>query len=120
MTTTSKGHEGEDKAAAYLEKDGCRIIARNYRACGGELDIVAWEGNVLVFVEVKARDHMTHQQTIRAVTPAKQRKIAMAATQFIKEKGLKYDSIRFDVICVLQGVNIFHLTRAFFPYRTTL
>jgi Holliday junction resolvase-like predicted endonuclease len=56
---------------------------------------------------------------LAAVTSAKQQRVAKAATQYIKENGLKFDSIRFDVICVLpQGIE--HIENAFSPARTTL
>ena len=119
-TTTSKGRAGEDKAVAHLKSRGFTIVARNYRTNGGEIDIVAQKDKLLVFVEVKARSSEAHGAAVYAVTPAKQRKIVLAATQFIKEKSPEFDSIRFDVICVLQGVNIMHVFNAFRPKRTTL
>ncbi|MFZ4438247.1 MAG: YraN family protein, partial [Syntrophales bacterium] len=51
----STGKKGEELAAAYLEEAGYRIIERNYRCLFGEIDMVAEEGETLVFVEVKSR-----------------------------------------------------------------
>ena len=120
MTTTAKGKKGEDKAVSSLRERGYRVIARNYRANGGEVDIVAQKDKLLIFVEVKARAAHTPYKAIEAVTKAKQEKIARAATQFIKEKSPKFDGIRFDVVCVLAEVNIVHVMGAFSPKRTTL
>ena len=113
------GTAGENQAAAYLEKNGYKLLARNFATPFGELDIVAREGKTLVFVEVKERTNNTYGGPLAAVTKSKQLKIARTAAQFIKAHALKYDSIRFDVICVLDGKTE-HLKNAFFPPRTTL
>ena len=120
MTTTSTGLAGEETAAGYLKKKGFTIVARNYRARGGELDIVAQKGKLLVFAEVKTRAYHAFGGPLMAVTKAKQHKIALAAAQFIKANAFKFDSIRFDVICVMAGVEILHFPNAFSPDRTTL
>lgn len=114
------GDAGETAACLLLEQKGYRILARNYRCKTGEIDIVAQRKNVLAFVEVKTRaSSVAFGGPIAAVTAAKQRKIASAATSFIKEKGVKFDSIRFDVVTVLpQGLE--HLENAFSPQRNSL
>lgn len=117
MNTT--GQEGEERAAHFLIQKGYRILARNYRVFGGEIDIVAQDEKTLVFVEVKTRSYTAFGGPLAAVTPAKQRKIAHAATHFLKENSSKFDSIRFDVVCVLPE-QIDHLEGAFIPTRTTL
>ncbi len=119
MTTRQTGNEGEDQAAAYLQKNGYRIIARNFLAVGGELDIVAQYQKTLVFVEVKTRASSAFGGPLAAVTRTKQERLARAAAQFIKANAPKFDSIRFDVICVLSG-QIEHIPNAFIPARTTL
>ena len=118
MNTTAKGQAGENHAADFLTAKGYRILARNYRVRGGEVDIVAQHQKTLVFVEVKARAYKAFGGPLGAVTPAKQRKIALAATQFLKANALKFDSIRFDVVCVLPGETT-HIEGAFSPVRTT-
>jgi len=119
MNTTSQGQAGEQKAASYLIDKGYLILARNYRGNGGEIDIVACLRKTLVFVEVKTRAYHAYGGPLAAVTPSKQRKIAQAAHQYIKANGLKFDSIRFDVICVLPEKTE-HIQNAFSPLRTTL
>ena len=116
----AQGNWGEAQAAAYLTKKGYRILERNYRAVGGEIDLVACLKKTLIFVEVKQRSYSAFGGPIAAVTKTKQLRVAKAATQFIKtHKNVSYDEIRFDVICILGG-EITHLENAFFPPRTTL
>ena len=119
MNTHTIGQDGEEEATRFLQAKGYRILARNVLANGGELDIVASIKKTLVFVEVKTRAQRSFGGPLAAVTPTKQQRVAKAATQYIKENGLKFDSIRFDVICVLpQGIE--HIENAFSPARTTL
>ena len=115
----TSGQQGEAKAAAYLTAKGYRILARNFAAVGGEIDIVAQDGKTLVFVEVKTRAYEAFGGPIGAVTQSKQQKIARAATQYIKANGLKFDRIRFDIVGVLPE-KIEHVENAFSPARTTL
>ncbi len=119
MNTTAAGALGEEQAARYLRQKGWAILERNFSAPGGEIDIIAQDKKTLVFVEVKTRAYSAYGGPLAAVTPAKQKKIAQTATAYLKEKRLKFDSIRFDVLCVLpQGIE--HVPNAFFPPRTTL
>ena len=55
-STTERGARAEQLAVARLEREGYRIVRRNFRAPGGEIDIIAWDGDVLCFVEVRSRD----------------------------------------------------------------
>ncbi len=117
--TTQLGADGEERACAFLQKRGLRIVARNYRQRCGEIDLVALDGKTLVFVEVKRRATGAFGGPMAAVTPSKQGKIARTAERFIQEKRPKFDSIRFDVVCLL-GEEITHLPNAFIPPRGTL
>ena len=130
MNTRTTGQLGEEEAVRFLQAKGYRILARNVLARGGELDIVASAHNTLVFaideemttlvfVEVKTRAYSSFGGPLAAVTHAKQQRLGRAAGQYIKENGLKFDSIRFDVICVLPA-GIEHIENAFSPARTTL
>lgn len=119
MTSVSKGKEGEEQAARFLQEAGYRILERNYLLRGGEIDLIAAERDTLVFVEVKSRSYEAFGGPLAAVTPAKQKRICQTAFHYIQEKGLKFDSIRFDVLCVLPE-RIEHVKNAFFPPRTTL
>ncbi len=115
-----QGAAGEAQAAEYLTKKGYQILARNYQATGGELDLVARLKKTLVFVEVKQRSYSAFGGPIAAVTKAKQLRLDKAAVQFIKtHPDIDYGDIRFDVICILpEGIE--HIENAFCPLRMTL
>ncbi len=119
MTSTSAGRAGEERAVHFLQKTGYRILMRNFARRGGEIDIIASLGKTLVFAEVKTRSYEAFGGPLGAVTPAKQKRIAQTAAIYIQENGLKFDSIRFDVLCVLPE-RIEHIPNAFTPARTTL
>ena len=106
-----KGKTGEDKAAAFLKKKGCAIIARNYRAKTGEIDIIAEQGGVLVFVEVKTRDTSTYGEGFESVTGIKQAKIIRTAEFYITQNNVE-KLCRFDVISI-DGDKITHIENAF-------
>ena len=95
------GNFGEDSAARFLEKNGYKILARNYVASDAEIDIIAEKNGILAFVEVKTRNAKwtgsKYSRPASSVTPEKQRKIIKAASIFI---GYKYKEKkkRFDVI----------------------
>ncbi len=99
QTSGSAGRQAEDLAARFLEKKKLRIIARNYRCRGGEIDLVCREGKVLVFVEVRLRQNAGFGGAAASVTPTKQRRIILAAQHFLITKALTDDDCRFD--CVL-------------------
>ena len=119
MNTTQSGALGEEAASQYLTHKGYDIIARNYRKSCGEIDIIATQKEALVFIEVKKRTSSAFGGPVAAVTRAKQHKIVLTAQCYIKENSPKFDSIRFDVICLLPG-EIQHIENAFTPARSTL
>jgi putative endonuclease len=92
------GEEGERRAAEYLQKQGCRILQRNFSCREGEVDIIAKDGNELVFVEVKVRDIRGNERPEAAVTTAKKHKLCKAARQFMRKYKLTEALFRFDVI----------------------
>jgi len=120
MNTSSQGALAEERTARYLSDKGYHILARNFHATGGEIDIVAFYNKILIFVEVKERASEDFGGPIMAVTHAKQKRIAQAALQFIKmNKNISHNTIRFDVVCILpKGIE--HIENAFVPIRTTL
>ena len=101
MTTTVTGNYGEDLAAKFLIKQGYKIVERNYRIRGGEIDIVAMDGNTLVFVEVKARWSHEYGLPAESMTPWKIKyllKTAMFYVQKIKwgDKEYRLDFVSID------------------------
>ena len=96
----SPGRSGEDIAAAYLQRLGYHIITRNYRRRFGEIDIIARDVDVLVFVEVKARRSNRCGSPFEAVDRRKQRQISRVALDYITRHGLEDRPARFDVVAV--------------------
>jgi putative endonuclease len=95
------GKRGEEIAAAYLKGQRLKIIERNFRCKGGEVDIIAREDETLVFVEVKTRRTLSFGPPQSALTPFKQRQISKAALTWLAQKKLFGASARFDVIAIL-------------------
>lgn len=92
------GQAGEDQATAALKKDGYRIIERNYRNRFGEIDIIAEEGEYLVFVEVKKRSTAAFGDPLHAINIAKRRHIIRSAMFYLKANRSFDRRIRFDVV----------------------
>ena len=89
----------EEKAAAYLKDQGLRIIRRNYRVRTGEIDLIAQDGEYLVFVEVKYRSTGKSGCALCAVAAAKQRSISRTAVHYLSTAGKEGDiPCRFDVV----------------------
>lgn len=100
-------------AADYMEKNGIRVIERNYRCKLGEIDIIAKDGKYLCFVEVKYRKELKNGFPSEAVTPAKQRKIFNVASVYLKQHGISFNTpCRFDVVS-LKGDDITYIKNAF-------
>ena len=107
-----RGREGEQRAAAFLQAQGYRICARNHHARGGEVDLICEKGELLCFVEVRARTSATVSAPEATVTRAKQRKVVKAALDFMMRHQTGPRAIRFDVIAVV-GTELLHIENAF-------
>jgi len=111
------GDRGERAAARYLRQQGFRILLRGYRTSLGEIDLIARDGDTVVFVEVKAR---RRGEPAEAVTLEKQRRLTLAALQFLKKNKLLEHPARFDVVTVVwpddrRPPTIEHFRNAFEP-----
>lgn len=93
------GRWGEQAAADYLEKQGYQILERNFRAARGEVDIIARQGKVLAFVEVKARSSNRYGLPEYSVTPKKRMHIMSAAQEYILAHP-EFSTWRMDIITV--------------------
>lgn len=116
MNKRAVGTEYEKKVGAYLEEHGYRILEYNFRCKGGEIDIIAKDGEYLVFVEVKYRKDRGTGDPFEAVDSRKQRTISRTASYYCMIHG--YDettSCRFDVVAVL-GEEI-HVIKNAFEYH---
>ncbi len=91
------GRFGEKKAVEHLEKMGYRILFHSYRAMGAEIDIIAADGDVLCFVEVKTRKNKDFGYASQAVNRRKQQKMILGARCFLNQNKM-YHTFRFDVI----------------------
>jgi putative endonuclease len=113
------GRFGEDLAARHLDAAGLQILARNWRCSEGELDIVAREGPVLAFVEVKTRSSVAFGVPSEAVTPVKAARIHRLALRWLDEhrEQAGWPAIRFDVVSIVRlgpgGPSVEHLRGAF-------
>lgn len=87
-------------AAAYLQAQGLRVKARNYRQKIGEIDIICMDGDTYVFVEVKTRKNHGFGHPLEAVTSRKQRQICRAALFYLSAHDLQDVPVRFDVVGV--------------------
>ena len=96
------GRYGEQVAARHLEEAGLRVLATNWRCPIGELDIVATEGPVLVFCEVKTRSTTQYGPPAEAVGPVKARKVRAVARQWLLDHPGWPGDLRFDVVSVLR------------------
>ena len=98
------GQWGEMKAAEYLQSIGCRVLERNFRCRGGEVDLIVQDGSVIVFVEVKARRSLACGAPGLAVTSEKMRKLRVASELYLKRKGLTERDRRMDLIEILHAL----------------
>jgi putative endonuclease len=100
-STLDIGRRGEDLAADFLSQKGYRIVARNYRAGRGEIDLIGWWGErLLVFFEVKTRRSEAFGGPEEAVTPRKQRVLMRTAGAYMESIGYDW-AVRFDVVAIL-------------------
>jgi putative endonuclease len=104
-------------AHRYLRGQGLVVVARNYRPPEGqgEIDLVCWEGETLVFVEVKTRSTDEFGPPDRAVDSAKREALLRAARYYARRAGVEWESVRFDVVDVVVGepTRIEHIRDAF-------
>ena len=111
------GAEGEDRAAAHLEATGWRILARNVRAGGVELDLVAERAGTVAFVEVKTRRARRHGLPEEAVDARKRARLVRGAGAWLAAARPRSLRTRFDVICCEPcpdgGWQVRHLEHAF-------
>ncbi|HZG20788.1 MAG TPA: YraN family protein [Herbaspirillum sp.] len=96
------GDAAEDQALAYLQQQGLQLVERNFRCRGGEIDLILREGATVVFVEVRARASAAFGGAAASVTPAKQRRLLLAAQVWLQAQR-QTPACRFDVIALEGG-----------------
>ena len=99
------GRLGEDLAHRYLRSHGCTIVARNYRprAGGGEIDLVVWHEDRLVFVEVKTRATAEFGDPEVAVDRQKRDTLRHAARDYARRADIDWARTRFDIVSIVLG-----------------
>jgi putative endonuclease len=103
-TTTALGRRAEDAACRHLEYNGLRLLARNYRCRAGEIDLVMFDGNTLVLVEVRSRSSAEHGGAAATVGTRKQARLTRAARHLLLTRPeLRGFAARFDVIAIDAG-----------------
>ncbi len=100
MSRKATGQAGEEAAARFLRGSGYKILERNFSTPLGEIDIVALDGKVVCFVEVRTRTSDAHGSALEALTAAKQRQITKAALAYLKARRLEDVDVRFDFAAV--------------------
>ena len=95
------GAQAEELAAGYLARHGYTILTRNFRCEGGELDIVAWDGATLCFVEVRARRDEDHGHPLETIGPQKIRRLIRAAGAYLDEWRGACPVTRFDALGIV-------------------
>lgn len=95
------GRRGEDIAVAWLEKNDIRILERNYHFEKAEVDIIAYNGRQIIFVEVKTRSSNAFSEPEDAVTDEKKRLLHKAAGAWLYERKMDGAPVRFDIISVI-------------------
>jgi len=111
------GERGERAAARYLRRHGMRVLLRGYRTRWGEIDLIAREADILVFVEVKARRRGVPAE---AVASEKQRRLTLTALHFLRRYQLLDQRSRFDIVAIVwpddrRPPEIAHIRNAFEP-----
>ncbi len=118
----ASGRRAEDLAHRYLRRRGMVIVARNYRppSGAGEIDLIAWDGDHLAFVEVKSRASGEFGEPEQAVDAEKQRSIERSARDFARRAGVDWERVRFDIVSVVfsDPVRLEFFADAFGPRRT--
>ena len=110
------GDQYENMAARYLEKQGYKILARQYRSRQGEIDLVAQDGRVVVFVEVKGRQNTAFGLPQEAVDRRKQQRLWKVAQHFLWANRLQESLCRFDVVAICgkdPHTSLCHIKHAF-------
>ena len=111
------GQKGEDLAAEHMKNAGFRILCRNWKWGKHEIDIIAENKDLIVFVEVKTRNDDYQMHPVTAVTTEKQRSIIYAADGYLQKFNINKES-RFDVITIIKSdksYQIDHIEGAFYP-----
>jgi putative endonuclease len=95
-----RGHHAEQLALHFLEKQGLKLLDRNYRCRLGEIDLIMQENQVIVFVEVRLRGKTSFARACESITPKKQRRLIHTTHYYLMSHGKQYqkNNLRFDAV----------------------
>jgi len=119
LSTQALGRTGEEAALEFLQRNKYRVVTTGFRLHRGEIDIIAYDGPTLVFVEVKTRSGEEFGLPEEAVTPAKQRQVRKIAAGYLQKNRIAESRIpcRFDVLSIVRETEavfrIRHIKNAF-------
>lgn len=99
-STRKVGNEAENLAESYLGKNGFKVLGRNFTIRGGEIDIIAREEDILVFIEVKARYNHKFGLPIESITPWKLKALQKSALFYIQKINWGDRPYRFDLVSI--------------------
>jgi len=112
------GDQGEDAACKYIEQKGSQVLERNFHSQQGEIDIVARDGDQLVFVEVKNYSYRSYGSPLGSVRKSKRESIIHAARTYLYKNKIKNRYCRFDVVAIYRDfkgqTRIDHIKNAFY------
>lgn len=94
------GRQGEDAAVRYLQEQGWKILARNWRCSQGELDVIAQDHQTIVFIEVKTRTSHFSGHPLESISAAKVRRLRILATHWLAQQTLYWPHLRIDAIAL--------------------
>ena len=100
MNKRETGKNGEELAVKFLEKNGIQIIKRNYFSKYGEIDLIGFENQTIIFIEVKLRNNIEFGSVYESVTESKVKRIYNSAKDFLSNSDINYNDCRFDVILI--------------------
>ena len=112
ISTTARGRDAEARARRFLEGTGFEVVSANYRTAAGEIDLIAREGDVLCFVEVRSLKDSATYDPLDTITYEKRRRIERAAEVYLEALPGPRPAVRFDVVSV-QGQRVELLRDAF-------
>ncbi|MGD8538307.1 MAG: YraN family protein [Candidatus Aminicenantes bacterium] len=111
------GKSGEDVAVEYLKRNKYKIVSKGFRFLRGEIDIIAYEGETLVFIEVKTRKSTRFSQPEESVTHAKRKQLKRVAEGYLLREHIQDVECRFDVLSLsydeFEGYTVKHIKDAF-------
>lgn len=111
------GAYGERLAATHLEQAGLTLLERNWRCSDGEIDLIATDGDAVVFCEVKTRSSVAYGHPAEAVVRAKAARLRRLAARWLAEQDAGWPEVRFDVVAVVRSprgaATVTHLRGAF-------